>query len=369
METKGTLLSYRPDIRVIDATIRDGGLVNDFRFTDEFVKELYKANIKAGIDYMEFGYKASKEIFDVNEFGPWKFCNEEDIRRIVGDNDSGMKIAVMADVGRTDYKNDIIDKADSVIDLVRIATYINTIPAAIEMAEYCHDKGYETTINIMKKKTADKIAKLPEKVSLDEVDMSAADFNAQYLPTNCINITVAIMQKPMFDPNGDNAENLGALGSIVGHEIGHAFDSTCINYDPDGKYDPSWINEDDKQVLKERADALSKYYSNYTIMEVYHVDGELTNGENYADLSGIECVTNLIDDEEELKKLFKSYAESWCTLEVDTDAISMLKLDPHSPAKTRVNAVLASNKKFNEVYDLKEGDGMYVAPEERVSRW
>ena len=228
---------------------------------------------------------------------------------------------------------------------------------------------YETTINLLKKKTADKIAKLPEKVSLDEVDMSAADFNAQYLPTNCINITVAIMQKPMFDPNGDNAENLGALGSIVGHEIGHAFDSTCINYDPDGKYDPSWINEADKQVLKERADALSKYYSNYTIMEVYHVDGELTNSENYADLSGIECVTNLIDDEEELKKLFKSYAESWCTLEVDTDAISMLKLDPHSPAKTRVNAVLASNKKFNEVYDLKEGDGMYVAPEERVSRW
>lgn len=149
MKTKGTILSYRPDVRVVDATIRDGGLVNDFRFTDQFIKNLYQANIKAGVDYMEFGYKASKDIFPEEDFGPWKFCNEEDIRKIVGDNDSEMKIAVMADVGRTDFKRDIIDRNDSVIDMVRVATYINTIPAAIEMVEYCHEKGYETTINIM----------------------------------------------------------------------------------------------------------------------------------------------------------------------------------------------------------------------------
>lgn len=149
METKGTLLSVRPDVRVVDATVRDGGLVNDFRFTDEFVKNLYHANIKAGVDYMEFGYKASTDIFPMDEFGPWKFCREHDIRRIVGDNDSDMKIAVMADVGRTDFRRDIIDRSDSVIDLIRIATYINTIPAAIEMVEYCHEKGYETTVNIM----------------------------------------------------------------------------------------------------------------------------------------------------------------------------------------------------------------------------
>lgn len=149
MGKKGTILSYRPDVCVVDATVRDGGLVNDFRFTDEFVKNLYRANIKAGVDYMEFGYKASRDIFPEEDFGPWKFCKEEDIRRIVGDNDSDMKIAVMADVGRTDFRRDIIDKCDSVIDLVRVATYINTIPAAIEMVEYCHEKGYETTINIM----------------------------------------------------------------------------------------------------------------------------------------------------------------------------------------------------------------------------
>lgn len=100
MAKKGSLLSFRPDIKVVDATIRDGGLVNDFRFTDDFVSKLYHANAEAGIDYMEFGYKASKDIFDEKDFGEWKFCSEDSIRRIVGENDTDMKIAVMADVGR-----------------------------------------------------------------------------------------------------------------------------------------------------------------------------------------------------------------------------------------------------------------------------
>ena len=154
MAKKGELISFRPDIKVMDCTIRDGGLVNNFFFDNDFVKNLYMANVAAGVDYMEFGYKASKEIFDVKEFGKWKFCNEEDIRAIVGDNDTDLKIAVMADVGRTDYKKDIIPKADSVIDMVRIATYVNTIPAAIEMINYCADMGYETTINVMAISTA-----------------------------------------------------------------------------------------------------------------------------------------------------------------------------------------------------------------------
>jgi 4-hydroxy 2-oxovalerate aldolase len=114
---------------------------------------------------MEFGYKASKDIFDENEFGPWKFCDEDSIRRIVGDNDSDMKISVMADVGRCNYKRDIINKADSAIDLVRIATYINTIPAAIEMVEHCHNLGYETTVNIMAISNA-KEAEIEEALSL-----------------------------------------------------------------------------------------------------------------------------------------------------------------------------------------------------------
>lgn len=154
MERRGNMMDYRPDIKVVDATIRDGGLVNNFFFEDQFVKELYEANIKAGVDYMEFGYKASKDLFKREEFGDWKFCDEEDIRRIVGDNDSNLKIAVMADVGRTDFEKDIIPKSESVIDLIRVATYIHQMPAALEMIEYCHKMGYETSCNIMAVSTA-----------------------------------------------------------------------------------------------------------------------------------------------------------------------------------------------------------------------
>lgn len=146
---KRTLMDYCPDIKVLDCTLRDGGLVNNFGFTDEFVKDLYEANINAGVDYMEFGYKASKEMFDPKQFGKWKFCDEKDIRAIVGDNNSALKISVMADVGRCDYQKDILPKKDSVIDLIRVATYIHQIPAAIEMIEDFKNKGYEVTVNIM----------------------------------------------------------------------------------------------------------------------------------------------------------------------------------------------------------------------------
>lgn len=146
---KGNLMSVRKDVKVLDATIRDGGLCNNFEFTDEFVTELYKSNIKSGVDYMEFGYRASKNLFDPKDFGKWKFCDEADLRSIVGDNISDMKIAVMADVGRCDYKDDFVPKSESVIDMVRVACYIHQIPAAIEMIEHFHNLGYETTCNIM----------------------------------------------------------------------------------------------------------------------------------------------------------------------------------------------------------------------------
>lgn len=149
MKEISKLMDYREDVKVIDATLRDGGLVNDFFFTDEFVKDLYRANVKAGVDYMEFGYKASKELFDVTKFGKCKFCDDEYIRSIVGDNDTDLKIAVMADVGRCDYKNDIHNRSDSPIDLIRVATYLNTIPAAVDMIEDAAAKGYEVSCNIM----------------------------------------------------------------------------------------------------------------------------------------------------------------------------------------------------------------------------
>ena len=149
MKERVKLMDFRSDIRVVDATMWDGGLVNDFYFSDEFVRSLYLTNLKAGVDYMEFGYKASREMFDESKFGKWKFCKDEDIRAIVGDNNTDLKIAVMADVGRCDYKTDIIPKNESPIDLIRVATYINTIPAAIDMIENAAAKGYETSCNLM----------------------------------------------------------------------------------------------------------------------------------------------------------------------------------------------------------------------------
>ena len=155
MKEISKLLGYRESIRVVDATLRDGGLCNDFYFSDEFVRALYHANLRAGVDYMEVGYKASKEMFDVDKFGKWKFSNDDDIFEVLGDNkDSGMKLCVMADVGRTDYKTDIRPRQDSPLDLIRVATYIHQMPGAIHMIEDAKNKGYEVSCNIMAITTA-----------------------------------------------------------------------------------------------------------------------------------------------------------------------------------------------------------------------
>lgn len=148
-QKKGSWLTFRPDIKVLDCTVRDGGLMNNCRFEDGFVKAVYETCVAAGVDYMEIGYKGSRSLYAPDEFGRWKFCSEEDVRRIVGDEPSSVKISVMADVDRTNYGEDVLPKAQSVIDLYRVATYIHQIPAAVEMIQTIHDKGYETTVNLM----------------------------------------------------------------------------------------------------------------------------------------------------------------------------------------------------------------------------
>jgi 4-hydroxy 2-oxovalerate aldolase len=145
----GRWVSYRPEIKVLDCTIRDGGLMNNHHFDDEIVRAVYTACVEAGVDYMEIGYKASRKIIVPGEHGAWKYCLEEDMRRVVGDNKTGLKLSVMADAERTDYREDIRPKKESVIDLVRVATYISQIPAAMDMVKDAHDKGYETTVNLM----------------------------------------------------------------------------------------------------------------------------------------------------------------------------------------------------------------------------
>jgi len=148
VEKEGSMLSVRQDLKVFDCTIRDGGLVNNFHFTDEFVKGVYDTCVNAGVDYMEIGKNNSPTLMSEDEFGAWNFCKEEDIRRIVGDNPTDLKIAVMSDIGRT-VNNELLPKSESVVDMVRIATYIHQIPAAIELIEEAHAKGYETTVNVM----------------------------------------------------------------------------------------------------------------------------------------------------------------------------------------------------------------------------
>jgi 4-hydroxy 2-oxovalerate aldolase len=158
-------VTYRPEIKLIDCTIRDGGLMNDHQFDDQTVKAVYTACVAGGIDYMEIGYINSRDIFSPKEYGPWKFSSEEDIRRIVGENDTPLKLCAMADAEKSDYKKDILPADQSVLDMIRIATYIHQIPLALEMIQDAHEKGYETSLNLMAASTVPE-SKIDEALNL-----------------------------------------------------------------------------------------------------------------------------------------------------------------------------------------------------------
>jgi 4-hydroxy 2-oxovalerate aldolase len=139
---------YRPQIKVIDCTVRDGGLMNKWQFEDQFVTNVYHALGDAGVDYMEIGYLSSESAFSRDEYGPWRFCAEEDLQRIIGDTEKKIKLSAMADIGRIEY-DDIPLKSESSLDMVRVACYVHQIDKAIALAHHCIEKGYETTINLM----------------------------------------------------------------------------------------------------------------------------------------------------------------------------------------------------------------------------
>ena len=153
MSHKAPWITFRPELRVLDCTIRDGGLMNNSKFTDDEVRAVYDTCIAAGIDYMEIGYKNSHAAYPKSEFGPWRHCDEEDLRRVVGDHTAartGLKLAVMADAGgKCDWQTGILPADQSVIDMIRVACYANQISEAAEMVHHCHELGYETTLNIM----------------------------------------------------------------------------------------------------------------------------------------------------------------------------------------------------------------------------
>ena len=139
---------FREQIKVLDCTIRDGGLINNHQFDEGFVREVFRAVSAAGVDYMEIGYKNSPELFSPQEYGAWKFCADEVIHAIVDGIEPSAKVSVMVDVGRVNL-DDVKPKSESPVDMIRVASYSKDIDKAIMMVNDFHDKGYETTINIM----------------------------------------------------------------------------------------------------------------------------------------------------------------------------------------------------------------------------
>jgi 4-hydroxy 2-oxovalerate aldolase len=146
-------ITYRPQLKVLDCTIRDGGLINNHQFTDELVRAVYEACVAAGVDYMEVGYKNSAAQFPKEKFGVWMRCDEADLNRVLGDHDpakTGLKLCCMADAGgKSDWKHSIVPRDESVLDMIRVAFYAHQVSEAVEMIEHCHALGYETTANLM----------------------------------------------------------------------------------------------------------------------------------------------------------------------------------------------------------------------------
>lgn len=139
---------FREKIKVLDCTIRDGGLINNHDFDLRFVREVYKALSQAGVDYMEIGYKNSKKLFSHKEFGKWKFCEDDDIKKVIDGIESRTKISVMVDVDRVDI-DDVLPRKESPVSMIRVASYVKDIDKAIFLVNHFADKGYETTVNIM----------------------------------------------------------------------------------------------------------------------------------------------------------------------------------------------------------------------------
>jgi len=146
---------FRPEIKVIDCTIRDGGLMNKSKFSLEMVRAIYTALCAAGVDYVEIGYRNSKAHFSTEEYGAWRFCDEDMLHKAIDGvpNPKGTKLAVMQDAHKA-AADDMLPKEKSLVDLVRVATYVKDVDKAIALANSAHKKGYQTTINIMAVSTA-----------------------------------------------------------------------------------------------------------------------------------------------------------------------------------------------------------------------
>ena len=127
-------------------------MINKHQFSDELVRSVYDTCVAAGVDYMEVGYKNSPRIFPKGEFGDWRSCDEGDLQRVLGDHDAektGLKLACMADAGKSDWKQQIVPRDQSILDMIRVAFYAHQVAEAVQMIQHLHDLGYETTANLM----------------------------------------------------------------------------------------------------------------------------------------------------------------------------------------------------------------------------
>lgn len=191
-----------------------------------------------------------------------------------------------------------------------------------------------------------------------------------YYPTdNSINIPVSVLEAPYFDAAADEAGNLGALGTIIGHEITHAFDDLGSQYDENGDF-ANWWTAADRKAFDERAEKIINYYNTYKTPDAMRQDGRQTLGENIADLGSMRCLTRIVEKKKlPAEKFFESYANAWAsTSDALSDAI-VSGMDEHAADKVRVNAVLGCCELFYQTYNVKDGDGMYIKPENRVGLW
>ena len=191
-----------------------------------------------------------------------------------------------------------------------------------------------------------------------------------YTGFNSITFPIAFLQSPVYDKNASYEENLGAVGSVIGHEITHAFDSNGSQYDENGNA-VNWWSEEDKTAFAKLCENVVSFFDGQESAPGIEIDGTLTLTENIADLGALSCITEIGSQTEnfDFEKMYESYARLWLSTAPREYLQSMTYEDVHSPSNVRVDRVLQSVDKFYEIYGITEKDGMWVAPEDRVRIW
>ena len=230
---------------------------------------------------------------------------------------------------------------------------------------------YENVIAMNKAAWAELVAELDQPVDKDAWAMPAYMVNAYYDATaNSINFPAGILQAPLYDEDADYTENLGGIGYIIAHEITHAFDDTGAQFDAEGNQN-NWWTEEDYAAFQALCAEVAAFYDGVEAIPGVACNGELTIGENVADLGALACITQIESQQEQpdYKTLYESVARSWRSASSREMRTYLATLDTHAPDKLRGNRALQSLDEFYEAFDIQPGDGMYLAPEERVRVW